>query len=244
MYQPRTYRNWIRNQDLVAFRVVVKETDLHIQAESNLQSKALRIVEKYRGILERYIANRPLFLTTLQPIDIEADAPKIVKLMAESSKVANVGPMASVAGAIAELVGTELLEFSNEVIIENGGDIFIKSRKKRTVGIFAGSSPLSGKLGFEVDSRTAPRGVSTSSGTVGHSLSLGKADAVVALAQSAALSDAAATALGNLIGTPGDIPRAIEAARKIPGLLGAIIIKGDQIGIWGDMQIQPTSLRE
>ncbi len=119
--------------------------------------------------------------------------------MAAAAQTAGVGPMAAVAGAIAECVGRELLEFSPEVIVENGGDIFLKVSHRRTVGIFAGDSPLTGRIGIQIEARDTPLGVCTSSGTVGHSLSFGRADAVVVLAPAAALADAAATAIGNRV---------------------------------------------
>ena len=242
MYQPRTYRHWIKSQDLVPFTVVVRETDLYIRAASNLKRKALKLVLKYRDMLERYIEQNPLFLTTLKPIPIADDAPRIVRLMAESTAPVGVGPMASVAGAISELVGYELLDFTPEVIIENGGDIFIKSLRKRLVGIYAGDSPLTGKIGFEIDAEDTPIGISTSSGTVGHSLSFGKADAVVTVCRSSALADAAATAIGNVVMSADTIADGIELAKGIPNLRGVIIIKDDQMGAWGNIKLCQTEI--
>ncbi|GAI25330.1 unnamed protein product, partial [marine sediment metagenome] len=178
MYEPRTYRHWIKGGDLVPFNVVVKETDLYIRASTNLKRKALKLVVKYRDILERYIRRYPTFLTSMQPLPVDKNAPHIVKAMSEAASRAGVGPMASVAGAIAEFVGTELLAFSPEIIVENGGDIYLKSLGKRLVGIYAGESPLTGKIGLEITGTDTPLGICTSSGTVGHSLSYGKADAV------------------------------------------------------------------
>jgi len=125
--------------------------------------------------------------------------------------------------------------------VENGGDIFLKSLEKRIIGIYAGKSPLTGKIGLEIDGEDTPLGICTSSGTVGHSLSFGKADAVVALSKSATLADAAATAIGNLILQPDDIPSGIEFAQGIEGLKGLLIIKDDKIGLWGKVKICQTS---
>ncbi len=242
MYEPRTYRHWVKGKDLVSFNIIVKETDLYIRASRNLKSKALKLVLKYRDMLERYIERYPLFLTSLEPLSVGDDAPRIVKLMSESAEKVGVGPMASVAGAIAEFVGTELLTFSPEVIVENGGDIYLKSLKERIVGIYAGKSPLTGKIGLEINGEDTPLGICTSSGTVGHSLSYGKADAVVVISQSATLADAAATAIGNLIKQPGDIPSGIEFAKGIEGLKGLLIIKDDKMGLWGDVRICPMAI--
>ncbi|MFC1912461.1 UPF0280 family protein [Chloroflexota bacterium] len=237
MYEPRTYRYWLESKDLVFSNVVVKETDLYLRASSNLKGKARRLVLKYRRQLESYIERSPAFLTSLEPVIVADDAPTIVSEMAVAARQANVGPMAAVAGAIAEFVGSELLAYSPEIIVENGGDIYLKSLKKRIIGIYAGKSPLSEKLGLEIEGADTPLGICTSSGTVGHSFSFGKADAVVVLAQSAILADAAATAIGNLIQQPDDIMKGIELAKNIGGLRGAVLIKNDTIGIWGEIKI-------
>jgi ApbE superfamily uncharacterized protein (UPF0280 family) len=237
MYQPRTYRHWVQGQDLVSFNITVKETDLYIRASTNLKSKAHELVLQYRAQLENYIKRQPSFATSLEPISVAEDSPQIVKEMAASSEKVGVGPMASVAGAIAQFVGIELLAFSSEIIVENGGDIFLKSSRDRVVGIYAGKSPLSGKFGLEIRSTETPLGVCTSSGTVGHSLSFGRADAVVVIAKSAILADAAATAIGNIISQPDDITAGIEFARGNRELLGVVIIKDDKMGVWGKVKI-------
>jgi len=237
MYEPRTYRHWIKDKDLISFNVVVKETDLYIRASTNLKGKAYKLVLKYRNALESYISQRPAFLTSLEPLPVSDDAPRIIIEMSAAAEKVGVGPMASVAGAIAEFVGNELLAFSPEIIIENGGDIYLKSLEKRIVGIYTGKLPLTGKIGLEINGQDTPLGICTSSGTVGHSLSYGKADAVVVLSKSTPLADAAATAIGNLIVQPSDIPNGLEFANGIEGLKGVVIIKGDQVGLWGEVKI-------
>jgi ApbE superfamily uncharacterized protein (UPF0280 family) len=240
MYQPRTYRHWVKGDDLVSFSVVVKETDLYICAASDLHRKARRLVLKHRDGIERYIARRPDFLTSLEPLDVEPGAPVIVRDMADAARLCSVGPMAAVAGAIAEYVGKELLAFSPEIIVENGGDIFVKSLRRRTIGIYAGGSPLTGRLGLQIEAGDTPLGICTSSGTVGHSLSFGKADAVIVLADSATLADAAATAIGNRVSEAADIEKAIEFAQGIGRLKGVVIIKDESLGVWGEVKLVPT----
>jgi len=242
MYEPKTYRHWIKGKDLISFNIVVKETDLYICASTNLKRKASKLVLKYRDKLERYIEQHPAFLTSLEPLPVDENAPHIVKSMSEAAARVKVGPMASVAGAIAEFVGSELLAFSPEIIVENGGDIYLKSLKKRLIGIYAGKSPLTGKIGLEINGQDTPLGICTSSGAVGHSLSYGKADAVIVLSKSATLADAAATAIGNLIKQPSDITNGIEFAKDIEGLKGVIIIKGNNIGLWGEVKICQMSI--
>jgi len=237
MYEPRAYRHWVKGKDLISFNIVEKETDLYIRASTNLTRKANKLVLKYRDILERYTERHPSFLTSLEPLPIDNNAPHIVQSMLMAAGRVGIGPMASVAGAIAEFVGTELLAFSPEIIVENGGDIYLKSLRKRVIGIYAGKSPLTGKIGLEINGEDTPLGICTSSGTVGHSLSYGKADAVIVLSKSATLADAAATAIGNLIVQPDDIPDGIEFAKGVESLKGVIIIKDDNMGLWGEVQI-------
>jgi len=238
MYQPRTYRQWVTSEDLVAFSVMVNETDLLISAKSDLSSQALEIVQKCRAGLEDYIKGHPLFALTLEPMRVEDNAPAVARNMALAAEAVGVGPMAAVAGAIAREVGTWLLQFSDEVIVENGGDIFMRSLRPRLVGVYAGESPLTGKIAFVIQPEDTPLGVCTSSGTVGHSLSFGLADAVTVFSPSAALADAAATAIGNRVQSAEDIPKAIEFAQHIPGLSGVAIVKGDVLGLWGKIQLR------
>jgi ApbE superfamily uncharacterized protein (UPF0280 family) len=239
MYQPRTYRRWIKGDALVSFNVVVKETDLYIRAARNLEAEAIEAVIKYRTQLEEYIERHPLFLHSLQPYAVEEDAPDIVKDMARAAGMVGVGPMAAVAGAIAEAVGRDLLVYSPEVIVENGGDIFIRISQASLIGVYAGESTFTGKIALEINPEQTPLGICTSSGTVGHSLSLGAADAVIVLSHSTAMADAAATAIGNKVTADGDIDLVIEQVKAMPELVGTVIIKGDRMGMWGDVKLVP-----
>lgn len=237
MYEKRGYRNLINSDDLVQFEVIVKETDLFIRAEKDLSREARKSVLKHRCSLETYIGMNPKFMNSFDPIESEPHAPEIVKEMIRASGLAGVGPMAAVAGAMSEWVLRDLLPFSKEVIIENGGDIYLACSKNRTVGIFAGSSPLSLKIGVEINPKETPLGICTSSGTVGHSISFGKADAVCVVSQSSTLADAAATAIGNIVQGPEDIERGLEKGKEIEGAWGVLIIAGEKMGVWGKMRL-------
>ena len=237
MENVRFYRNWCEDKDLVPFNVVVNESDLYIRAKKDLTRKAFKSLSKYREKLEKYIERNPIFGSSIEPLSIEENAPFIVKEMAEAASKAGVGPMAAVAGAIAEFVGKDLLDYSPEVIVENGGDIFIKSSKIRRIGIYAGYSSFTKKIVIEISPERTPLGVCTSSGIVGHSLSLGKADAAVVISPSTILADASATAIGNLIKDESDIPQGIEFAKKTKVIKGVLIIKDSKMGIWGDIKL-------
>lgn len=237
MQQPCSCQDATRKNDLVRFRVCVEQTDLFIYAVTELRRKAYTSVRKQRDALVTYARRHPLFLTSLDPCPVDSEAPYIVKQMGAAAQTANVGPMAAVAGAIAESVGQDLLSYSPDVIVENGGDIFLKTSRKRVVGIYAGTSCLSGCIGIEVAPRDTPLGVCTSSGTFGHSLSLGEADAVVAISPSAALADAAATALANRVRESDDVAQTAELMDSIEGLRGVVVIKGDRIAAKGAVKL-------
>jgi ApbE superfamily uncharacterized protein (UPF0280 family) len=225
---------------LVSFEVAVQETDLLILAESNLAVLAEEVIYRVRGPLESYIAQHPEFFHAMTPLPNDQLAPAVVREMLAAAQTCGTGPMASVAGAIAEQVGLALLQESSEVVVENGGDCFIKVDSPLQVGVFAGQSGLSERLGLRVHPEKTPLGICTSSGTVGHSLSLGRADAVTVMAASAAVADAAATATCNQVQSKSDIPRALNFAQEIEGVLGVMVIVGDQVGAWGDVELAPV----
>jgi ApbE superfamily uncharacterized protein (UPF0280 family) len=237
MYEERTYRNLVKTDDLVNFEVIVKETDLLVRAEKDLSNEARESILKYRHQLETYIAMHPAFFKSLVPLKEDPYAPEIGREMIRTSNLAHVGPMAAVAGAMAEFVSKDLLKFSKQVIIENGGDTYLATTRERMIGIYAGTSPLSLKLGIVISPEDSPVGVCTSSGTVGPSLSFGKADAVCILSKSAALADAAATAVGNLVRDQRDIERGLEKGKEIEGVLGTLIIVNDRMGVWGNIRL-------
>ena len=237
MYEERTYRNLVKTDDLLKFEVMVKETDLLVRAKKDLSRETREAVLTYRHQLEAYIATHHEFAHSLVPLDEDPYAPRIVQEMIQTSRCANVGPMAAVAGAVAEFVSKDLLKLSEEVIVENGGDIYMATSRERTIGIYAGESPLSLKVGILVRAEDSPLGICTSSGTVGPSLSFGTADAICILSKSAALADAAATAVGNRVKTKKDIESGLEAGKNIEGILGTLIIIGDRMGAWGNIHL-------
>jgi ApbE superfamily uncharacterized protein (UPF0280 family) len=237
MYEKRTYRNLVKTDDLIKFEVIVKETDLLVRAEKDLSRETRESVLKYRHQLETYIAMNPEFQKSLVPLKDDPGVPEIVQEMIRTSQLAQVGPMAAVAGAMAESVSKDLLKFSKEVIVENGGDIYLVTSRERIIGVYAGHSPLSLKIGIIIEPEETPIGVCTSSGTVGHSLSFGKADAVCILSKSAALADAAATAVGNLVRDKTDIQSGLERGREIEGVSGTLIMVGEKMGVWGNIKL-------
>ena len=243
-YLERSYRELHRQQDLVHFQVVVKETDLDIGVRKDRYTPELikwveDLIRAGRQTLEEYIKRDPQFLKALTPYSLLPDAPPLALEMARSAELVGVGPMAAVAGTMAAWVGQALSKRTRDVVVENGGDIYIRTNRVRTVGIFAGQSPLSNRLALEISPKQSPLGICTSSGRVGPSLSFGQADAVVILSPSASLADAVATAAGNLVQVKEDIEKAVRLASSIPGVTGAVVIMDDQLAAWGQVKLCP-----
>jgi ApbE superfamily uncharacterized protein (UPF0280 family) len=236
-YIERFYRWETEAEGLVPFGVSYRESDLLVWAERDLAALAQEeLVRLYRE-LEEFIARHPRFADSLVPYPVPQGAPALARDLAEAAEVFGVGPMAGVAGAFADHLGRLLQTESPEILLENGGDLYIASRSQRRVGIFAGASPLSGKLALRLPSCPGGMGLCTSSATVGPSLSLGRADAAVVLADSAVLSDAAATALGNRVRRPEDIEPALAYISASPAVLGGLVILGENLGASGLIEI-------
>ena len=234
----RFYRDWARSKELYSLHVTAKETDLQIFTSKLLKKEFVEErIRAYRWDIENYINKDHRFLTALKPIPVEINASPIVKDMAQQAKMANVGPMSTVAGAIAEFLGRDLLKAGyTDVIIENGGDIFLKTRRTRKVGVYVGRSKLWNKLQLEIKPKDTPLGICTSSGTLGHSLSFGCADSVVILSKSASLADAVATATANRINSKEDLQRALDFARSVKGVTGVVIILKNNLMTWGKVE--------
>jgi len=231
------YRELITPRDLFSFQVEIKESNLFVLASRKLPKQTEEALVWCRKDIEQYIYRNPIFRTTFKPFPLEGGMPPIVRTMAEAGREAGVGPMAAVAGAIAEFVGKELLNYCDQVIVENGGDIFMKVKRRRIVGIYAGDSPLSKRIALQIEPQDTPLGICCSAGTFGHSQSLGTADAVIILSPFTALADAVATAVGNLVKDEAGIQKGLEFVRKIPFIRGGVIVKEKKMGAWGRLRI-------
>lgn len=225
-----------------------RETDLWLGVDAKAYCPALEEAARHHAVtlysqLETYIAADPVFGQTLEPYTPAPGCPPVARLMAAAASLAGVGPMAAVAGAFCGEIARRLeAAFPiTDLIIENGGDLYIRSTTARQIAIYAGASPLSGRVAVETPSSAAPLGICTSSGTVGHSLSFGKADAVTVLAAAPAVADAYATAIGNMVTGPDAIAGALDYSAGQPEIIGVVIIAGDRIGCRGDIKLTGLS---
>jgi ApbE superfamily uncharacterized protein (UPF0280 family) len=211
---------------------ILIKTDLFEAAEAAFQN-----IKKTRNDLKKYSAIHPEFIQTLEPIKIRQGAPEVVKRMSDAAQKAKVGPMAAVAGAIADLAAEEMEKHGAKlVVVEDGGEIAIRRSDKLDVAIYAGGAQISGKLGFRILQKDVPLGIGTSSATVGHAKSFGSADAATVIAYDAALADAAATAVCNAVvgeDINESVKKGLRVAQSIEGARGALIIRGGSVGMVG-----------
>ncbi len=236
----RTYRAAVvPPQGWTSFTVCYRQSDLMVQAPLDVRVEAERLLLEARIQVERYGEARPEFLGSHTPLPLDPLAPPVVKGMLEAAMAAGVGPMAAVAGAVAQYVGANLARVCPEVVVENGGDLYIQANRPLLIGVFAGGSPLSDRVALRVSDDAMPLGIATSSASVGHSWSYGAADAACVVADDAALADAVATAVCNRVGATQDMEPAVSWALGIPGVKGGLVILGEVMAVKGEVELVP-----
>lgn len=240
-YRERSYRSGAGQTAPFSFELKVGESDLWISGiDPQRRELARERLLFYRAQIESLLLRRPDWGDSLIPLK-ESDyqpLPRLPKAMMAASAVAGVGPMAAVAGALAEAVGRDLMLPGNRVVVENGGDIFLAGDHEYRLALFAGESPLSGKVGIRLSRETDfACGVGTSSATVGHSLSFGRADAFTVVADNAALADAAATAGANRLSHRRELAAVIREVLAWPGVWGSVAVLGEDLAAGGELEL-------
>ena len=235
-YTERSYRSRFSNDGRRWFCVKFLESDLWIGVDSgsyraSMEEDVYTFLVDLRRQMDAYLLMDPQYKSALTPYDAGLEAPNILKEMSRISHKTGIGPMSAVAGAVAKHVADFL--GTKEVIVENGGDIYAKATSDMDISVFAGQSPLSEKVGLHIPAAAFPCGICTSSGTVGPSLSLGRADAMMIVCQDVLLADSYATAMANRIKTVNDLQPVIEQIQNIPEILGALAVKDDKLAVCG-----------
>jgi uncharacterized protein len=220
----------------------VRQYRTFVWKEANLRicsTKAKLITEevvRLRKVLDLYIVRQPDFQTSLVPVQLLPDAPDICVRMAAAALPCGVGPMAAVAGAVAQAcVQRALAAGAEEAIVENGGDIFLASPRDVMVGLYAGDHQLSGRLALRIPAERLPLSVCSSSSRFGHSLSFGDCDLATIISADGALADAAATLAGNCVKSVSDVQETLEKVMAIPGIQAVLLVKDDKVGVAGDL---------
>jgi len=228
-----------------SFRSAHRETDLWIAVDTthyrdDIDRFTLERIRFYRSVMEKHIEKYPEFGTSLVPVAAPAGVHPILRDMYEATQAAGTGPMSAVAGAVAEYISRDIIEKykAEEVIVENGGDIFMKLTSTATISVYAGDSPLSEKIALQIRPEETPLSVCCSSGTIGHSLSFGIADACMIACRSGALADAFATAFCNEVKSREMVHEVTENALHKPEIVSVVIIAGDKVGLGGGIEIK------
>jgi len=227
MYTNRYYRTWTAGKKLCKFKILHNESDIEITADRDLSTQACKFLYEARRSITRHISNCPGFLTTHTPVDsCEKVGTGIIGSMISASSKWDVGPMAAVAGTIAQYIGEKLSALSETVIVENGGDIYAKSVEPIRCSVYSGEeSPFGRSIGFCVDAAKGV-GICTSSGVVGPSHSYGKADAVTVVAENCSVADAAATSIANRIkceaGSGRELSMSSDSDSELVGVIASI----------------------
>jgi ApbE superfamily uncharacterized protein (UPF0280 family) len=238
---------------IIPERIRIGETDLILKTDQ-LKHELPTFIVTQRLRLKNYINAHPEFLTSFEPVRVCGkfnkstlgikyplnEPPLIVKLMARAGRKGDVGPMAAVAGTISQLCMGFLVEKGAKyVIIDNGGDLSLKTDKEVIVGLYAGESSLSGQLGFKIKGGKTPMGICTSSGTVGHSISFGRSDSVTVFADESSIADALATSIANFAVGETDhdaVQKSIERAEDFKNLMkGVLVVVGENAGTLGNI---------
>ncbi len=245
IFEERTYRTQFNSKRFKGFEVKYFETDLWIGVnpdsfQPEMEKIALEKIKLLRDKFDKYIQAEPFFKKSLKPFNPTEIAPPEAIEMAMAAEKAGIGPMSAVAGLFAREVGEEILRnfIVDEIVVENGGDIYVLLKDELVLSVFAGDSILSERIGLIIPPGKNKFGICTSAGTVGPSISYGKADAVVIICDDILLADAFATALGNKVKSPNDIEKVIKQSEKYPEILSLLIICEDKIGIRGDYEMR------
>jgi ApbE superfamily uncharacterized protein (UPF0280 family) len=174
------------------------------------------IEEAYRAAAKRFVTVLDELCSELnflrQPTRVDGPEPRgavarrMVAAVTPFAAETFITPMAAVAGAVAEEILKAMTTSANlsRAYVNNGGDIalHVSPGEIFTVGMIERPDHPSLFGTTMIHSRQPIRGIATS-GWRGRSFSLGIADSVTVLADTAAEADAAATIIANAVDLPG-----------------------------------------
>jgi len=231
MYIEKKYRDYRGRQNQQ--EIVYKNADILLTSETVFpRQTVLSALKEYYSQVETYVQEHPEFQASLSPVAAYPQAPQIIQDMSAASFLSTIGPFSAVAGAIAHYVGMALLPQCRQLIIENGGDLFLKIDSPKRIGLYAGEGSWVNNLYIEAGPSSTPFGIAASSGTMGHSLSLGNADLVIVAAESAIIADTFVTILCNRIKTRQDIHPVMECYKANPVIRGIGICLDEEMYVW------------
>lgn len=216
-------------------RFVVGETCMDVLLDEACVGPVPDLICEARRIVEDKIGRSPEFGSSLSPLKADGSDHSLIGRMCRAAEMAGVGPMASVAGAVASYVIEGLIARGCDyAVIDNGGDLAIFSDEEVTVGLYTGRYSTS-RFGLRIPRTDGIMGICSSSGVVGPSLSFGRSDIATVISGDPVLSDACATRLGNEIAEEGDLAPAAESVCGIRGVRGCLAAVGESVCTCGDV---------
>ncbi len=197
--------------------LVIEADGLRENVSVAYEAAALRFV----SILDELCSELPLLRSQARK-DATRPQGAIAQRMLEAVLPYNercfITPMAAVAGSVAaEILSAMTTSASLErAYVNNGGDIalHVRTGQSYTIGMVERPDRASLFGSLEIHAAEPMRGIATS-GWQGRSFSLGIADAVTVLAETAAAADAAATVIANAVDLPGHPAVTRRPAREI-----------------------------
>jgi ApbE superfamily uncharacterized protein (UPF0280 family) len=213
-------------------KVEIAETAATIAAEGRFVERAVEALKATRSEIERQVRKDPFFLTTMEPYTPQDPGP-VVRRMCDASAVAGVGPMATVAGAVAQVALEAMVEQGcDHGWVDNGGDVALVLSAPATMEVFHEPGAKTA-FGLGLEPTHGIIGVCTSSGRLGHSISLGDSDVALAVADSAFLADALATAIGNRVHGPSTLGTCFDPFKGTKGMIGALAMADGEVAMHG-----------
>jgi len=216
-------------------RVQVGETAATIASEGEYFGAALEAMKDARRQVQREISANQYFLTSLEPVDCSPTAGPVPRGMCDAARLAGVGPMAAVAGAIAHAALDAMIRQGCEHgWVDNGGDVALVLREPITLEVF--SEPLAEEtVALELEPAGRVMSVCSSSGRLGSSISLGDSDVALAIAESGCLADALATAVGNRVRDRDSLRTCFRPFEEIEGFIAGLAMIDGATAMCGDM---------
>jgi ApbE superfamily uncharacterized protein (UPF0280 family) len=212
------------------FDIQVQDMVLHVTAAADLGEETRAAALSFWEQLHAYALRNPAVTTSKRPVEVEPDAPAIVREMAAAAARAGVGPMYSFRGALTDHVGRFLARDLDEVTVSCGGELFILVRKRQKLTIRTGDGP--GGVAIVVPPERRGLGVATASGA-----QAAPADGLAVLAESSMLAAAAAAGVRAILPKQDGFRLALAYLRKVPGVRGGVLVRDERIGLAGGVEV-------
>jgi ApbE superfamily uncharacterized protein (UPF0280 family) len=217
------------------FDVPVQDLTLRISAAEEMYEEARAAGMHFWEQIQSYAIRNPSFRSSKRPISVPETAPAIVRQMAEQSGLAGVGPMFTFRGALTEFVGRKIAEAVHEVTVGCGEDHFVITRRRARLALGPSSRSRHEGMALVVKPELGPQGIYAA--LTRSPMRSGEVDGLVVVARSCILADAAGAAATAILSRPNSLRTALTYLQRLPGVHGAMVIRGERIGVAGALEL-------